>query len=404
MSVTDTYAEFVAVVDGDTHWLAGTAMNPTAAAIDPLPGLPGFPFLHASSGAVIVGPTGGGRSSLIQAGLYDAARAGLRCAYLGSEVTEPEWNARAAILAQRRNDAVDDDLLTDLARARYLNLASAITQGWADPAAWVEGIVARYDLIAIDPLSAVASALDLDFDQRNSEFIRFYDRLVQPLTDRGVAVPMVDNVGHATEAKARAKGVSAKQDRADLTFSCALHTNPVGLIVKAHKVRSVRAPIARGDEWLFLRDTQEIERRDRPSGSEDTTFRPTNIMEKISKAIEQKPGLSKSAIRATTGRKAEHVDLAIELLIREGYVEVRKDGQAHPHHTVKPYRETDDPPTESTESLPSLYRVRDSASDTESHRVPHPYVVGGDSGLGSDDTEPPNQVHPNLLTGAEATV
>src|SRR5207248_289693 len=121
--------------------------------------------------------------------------------------------------------------------------------------AWVEGIVACYELLAIDPLSAVASALDLDFDKSNAEFIRFYDRLVQSLTTRGVAVAMVDNVGHAEDAKRRAKGASAKSDRADLTFSCTLSTNPVGLIVKAQKVRSVRAGFQRGDEWLFGKDT-----------------------------------------------------------------------------------------------------------------------------------------------------
>jgi hypothetical protein len=178
-------------------WLTGAPMDPAAAVAEPLPALRGFPFLHAGGGAVIVGPTGGGRSSLIEAGLYDAARAGARCAYLGSEVTEPEFNARAAVIAQRRGDDVDGELRGELERVRYLNLASAVAQAWTDPPAWVEGVVVRYDLLAIDPLSAVASALDLDFDKSNAEFIRFYDLLVQPLTARGVAVVMVDNVGHA---------------------------------------------------------------------------------------------------------------------------------------------------------------------------------------------------------------
>ena len=209
-----------------TAWLTGTAMDPMAAKVEPLPALSGFPYLHAGSGAVIVGPTGGGRSSLIQAGLYDAAIAGLRCAYLGCEVTEGEFNARAALLAQRRGDDVDDGLRARLALVRYLDLSSVVVQAWSDPAAWLEGIVASYDLLAIDPLSAVASALDLDFDKSNAEFIRAYDRLVAPLTAGGVAVVLVDNVGHAIEAKARAKGVSAKQDRADAATSgcsCAIH-------------------------------------------------------------------------------------------------------------------------------------------------------------------------------------
>ena len=83
-------------------WLGGEPMDPTLADGEPLPPLAGFPFLHAGAGAVISGPTGGGRSSLLQAGAYDAACAGLRIAYLGSEVTPPEFNARAADLAERR--------------------------------------------------------------------------------------------------------------------------------------------------------------------------------------------------------------------------------------------------------------------------------------------------------------
>ena len=163
-------------------WLAGSPMDPTATPAEPLPTLAGFPFAHPGAGIVIVGPTGGGRSSLVQACLYDGAGAGLRGAYLGSEVTEPEFNARAAVLAEHRGDTVNDELRVCLARARYLSLASVVTQAWENPGGWVDGIAAAYDLIVIDPLSAVASALDLNFDQSNAEFVKFYDRLVQPLT------------------------------------------------------------------------------------------------------------------------------------------------------------------------------------------------------------------------------
>jgi hypothetical protein len=291
---------------------------------------------------VIVGPTGGGRSSLIEAGLYDAAKDGLTVAYLGSEITEEEFNARAAILAERRGDDIDDELRARLAHVRYLNLSSVIARAWRDPSAWAEGVVAHYALLAIDPLSAVASALDLDFDQRNAEFIRFYDQLIAPLTAREVAVVIVDNTGHAIEAKNRAKGVSAKQDRADLTFSCSLSTSPVGLIIKAHKVRSVRAGVRRGDEWVFLRDTQCIEQRDGVNDNIESTFRPTKIMQRVSETVESDPGLSRNSIRASVGGRAEYVGLALELLISEGYIAVVRDRQAHLHHSLRPYREANE--------------------------------------------------------------
>jgi hypothetical protein len=111
-------------------------MDPCATPADPHPAILGFPMLHQGAGATIVGPTGGGRSSLLQACLYDAARAGVRCAYLGHEVTEPEFNARAARLAALRGDPVDDELRDALAHVRYLNLSSVIAHAWEDPAAW----------------------------------------------------------------------------------------------------------------------------------------------------------------------------------------------------------------------------------------------------------------------------
>ena len=185
-------------------------MDPAAEVAEPLPVLEGFPFLHRACGAMISGPTGAGRSSLVQAGAYDASPAGLRVAYLGSEVTEPEFNARAADLAARRGDTVDDPLRADLARVRYLNLSAVVARGWDDPKGWLEQIRERYDVLVADPVSAIASALNLDLDRVNAEWVRFYDRLVQPLVDAGVAVVLPDNIGHATEARGRPKGASAK--------------------------------------------------------------------------------------------------------------------------------------------------------------------------------------------------
>ncbi len=365
----------------------GTPMDPAAATTEPLPALPGFPFLHAGSGSMIVGPTGRGRSSLIQACLYDAAIAGENCAYLGCEVTADEFNVRAAILAKLRGDRVDDEIRARLAHIRYLDLGSVIVQGWTNPQVWVELIASRYRLIALDPLSAAAAALDLDFDKSNHDFIRFYDRLIQPLTAQGVTVAIVDNVGHAEEARTRAKGASAKSDRADLTFSCSLSTTPPGLIVKAGKVRSVRAGFQRGDEWLFSKDTQRIAPRERSGVEQHTAFRPTNIMQKVSEALEHDAGLTKRTIRTTIGGNKSNVDLALELLIAENFVEVRRDGQAHHHHSVKPFREATVP----TVPTPWPDRAPATVTTTVPNRVPPLKGGTGLDGHGSEELQSNNR-------------
>lgn len=325
-------------------WLAGAPMDPAAVELEPLSTVPGFPMVLPGAGVLIVGPTGGGRSSLVQVMEYDGAAQGVRTAYLGSEVTAGEFNARAADLAARRGDRVGAELREQLAHARYLDLAAVIGHAWRRPDQWVAEIVERFHGIIIDPLSAVAAALDLDFDQSNAEFVRFYDRIVQPLTAAGVFVILLDNVGHAQEARSRAKGASAKQDRVDLSFACKLRAQPVGLIVTASKVRSVRAPFHRGSSWVFDRDTQRIHATEgEPAAAGDEApFRPTVLMERTSLAVEGNPGLTARALRDLVSGKNTAKALALELLVAEGYVEARPGDRYATHYSTRPYREISD--------------------------------------------------------------
>ena len=87
------------------HWLAGIPLNPLSVANKLLPPLPGFPYLSEGNVAVIAGPTGGGRSALVELGLYEAALAGLRCAYFGAEIDSGEFAARARMIADMLSEA-----------------------------------------------------------------------------------------------------------------------------------------------------------------------------------------------------------------------------------------------------------------------------------------------------------
>lgn len=324
-----------------SDWLNGSPMDPLAERPDPLPTVPGFPYAHRGAGVVIVGPTGGGRSSLVQAGAYDAALAGHRVAYLGSEVTEPEFNARAADLARRRKDPVDDRLRDALARVRYLSLATVLPRAWEHPAEWARQMVDRFDIVLVDPLSSVGSVLNLNFDNSNAEFVAYYDKLVQPLVSGGLLVVQLENVGHDVEAKTRAKGASAKEDRADLSFYCKLVARPApALIVTARKVRSVRAAHKRDDRWTFDRDTQTITPLE-ASAEGSTTFRPTALMERVSLALEQTPGLTTRDLRIAVKGKHDAKTLATDVLVAEGYVRREVQGAATRHYSARPFRDVE---------------------------------------------------------------
>lgn len=330
-------------------WLTGSPMDPLAVPADRLPATPGVPFGHAGAFLLGTGATGGGRSSLMQAAIIDAALTGARCAYLGCEVGPEEFNARAASLAQRRGWPLTEELRGQLALARYLDLPTVIPAAWADPAAWVEGMTNAYDVVIIDPISAVASALDADFDKSNAEYNAAFDRLFQPLTARGLLVGALDNIGHSLEAKHRAKGASAKADRADVTFTCVPSPNPIGLIIRIGKVRSIRAPFARGDEFLFDRDTQRIQAH----GGATDAWRPTVLMERAWTACHDTPGLSLRGIREALGGNAANADNAIRYLIADGHLEARTEGRARRHYTQNTY-----PPEPTVSTCPTVSGTR----------------------------------------------
>lgn len=313
----------------DLSWLDGAPMDPNATPAERLPTIPGFPFAHAGACVVISGPTGAGRSSLIEACLYDGALQGVRALYLGHEVSEDEFNARSQLLAQYRDDQVDDHLRSRLANVRYLDLGSTMVRAWQEPAQWIAGIVERrLQVVAVDPLSAVASALDLDFDKKNAEFITWYDRIVQPLVAAGVTVAILDNIGYASDAAKRPKGVSAKIDKPDLTLTCA--RAPAGLIVRTQKVRSIRSATRYGDSWLFRKDDQTLERQNTTTGD----FKPTTIMEHVCRLIENQPGITTTAIIKGVPSKDEHVSTAIRELVETDRIRKVPDGRTATYYPL----------------------------------------------------------------------
>ncbi len=78
---------------------------------------------------------------------------------------------------------------------------------------------------------------------------------------------------------------------------------------------------------------------DGPDGSA-SGFRPTHLMEKVSRYVEVHPGMSGRAIVTAVKGRDEHVRLALELLVAEGFISTGKgDRNAIIHSHGRPYRE-----------------------------------------------------------------
>ena len=79
------------------------------------------------------------------------------------------------------------------------------------------------------------------------------------------------------------------------------------------------------------------------STSEDGAFRPTVIMARVSRYIEDEPGATANGIRNGVKAKRDTVALALRLLMSEGFVERREQGQAHRHYSARPFDESTAP-------------------------------------------------------------
>ena len=314
----DDHAAFDAAQVAD-DWLAGVPMDPAAQPADPVPAFPGWPFLPDSGAAVlIVGPTGGGRSSLVHACLYDSTAEGIAAVYLGHEVTEHEFQARTASLADKRDDPINDTLRQQLGQVRYLDLGETLNRAWLDSAGWVAGIVGRYRVVVIDPLSAVETALGLDFQSGGGDYLRFHDKLIQPLVVAGVIVVTLDNVGHAIDAKGRARGDSAKQDRADPRLRLHRDRQPTRSPNQSHQgpIRSRRhsAETTPGSSTATPSASpdapQPTSQTRRPNGDQPARWKAS-----AADSEEADNPLSKTQIRSLVIGKTKRIDEALGYLI-----------------------------------------------------------------------------------------
>jgi len=87
-----------------------------------------------------------------------------------------------------------------------------------------------------------------------------------------------------------------------------------------------------------------------PSASTGTraAFRPTALMERASKYLEDETGpLSRNNLLVGMGGERKYARLAVELLVSEGYANLAMKGQTYLHTSVRAYRESEDPLSES---------------------------------------------------------
>ena len=359
----DNAAEAVEVSSWDPVDL-GTYLDGTYTPTTPtlLPRTDGVCLLYPGLVHSVHGESESGKSLILQAEMVRAITAGLPVLMLDFESDAAEVTARLLTMGATPADI--------RAHFTYVRPETSITAG-PDLDAYRRLLSRPYTLAVID---GVTDALGMwsgggaksgDNDDV-SRFMRRFPRKLARLT--GAAVVLIDHVTKDPETRGRfAIGGQAKMagvDGAAYTVEVSEVPTPGGRGVLTLRVGKDRPGQVRRHCGHFRKSdrTQGAARivvdstgpvtvvtvdpwQDTTTGEDGGTFRPTGIMEKVSKVLETAGDpLSLRDLREIVGGRSEHLGTAVQLLAADGYV-TRTPGArgAQLHTSTRPYRQVGDP-------------------------------------------------------------
>lgn len=283
-----------------------------------------------------------GKSTLAAEAARGELEAGSRVLVIDFETGPAEIVARLIDVGAKADHVAD--------RLAYLNPDQPLTDtAWAELVPNLEGVTLAW----LDGVTEGMSLQGLSYAD-NDDIATWQELLPRRLKRLGIAVLELDHVTKAAESRGRwAIGGQHKLAGVDVALTLRA-TKPFSRGVSGESVLRVEK-----DRPGHLRKQAAPDRKTlarvvfeaSPDGSLEVsleapderaaTFRPTVLMERVSRALEEHPGATKNTIRALVSGKTKAKDLALALLIEEGYAAVDVDGQAHLHSSVKPFREAD---------------------------------------------------------------
>ena len=186
-------------------------------------------------------------------------------------------------------------------------------------------------LAIIDAAAGAFALADLD-DSKRQDAEKFAALMLEPLRVRGVASVVLDHVTKNVETRGRfAIGSERKIGGADVHLGFEPVTpfarGRTGLIrIFTHKDRFGYLPRPRAAELELRSDpeTHAITWDFRPAAGEEgeaDTWRPTVLMEKVSRYLEsQSKPVSRNSVESDVKGKRDYVREAVTVLVAEGYV------------------------------------------------------------------------------------
>lgn len=179
----------------------------------------------------------------------------------------------------------------------------------------------------------------------------FMRRVANPLREVGAAVLMTDNVSKNKDARGNwAIGSERKKSAVEVQFGMTTieplrrgHTGKFKLTVRKDRPGFHERP----SPGLFVvtsdPETGRCSWKLDAEATTDGAFRPTNLMEKVSRYLEQRvEPCSRNQVEQNVKGKTEYKRQAIDALIEEGHAVEVKDGRSRLVKSALPFREDDD--------------------------------------------------------------
>jgi hypothetical protein len=321
-------------------------------------------WLPASTGILLPGkrhllsaPAKSGKSLAMLAHAVQMVVAGATVAILDRENGADEYSKRLRDIVTSRDDEAATWEALDARRMRYFEYPTLpLSDGPA-----LADLLGDRSLVIFDSSRMFLTSLGLGEDH-SDDYAEFMAGLIDPLAAAGVATMILDNEGHQ---RAGARGTSAKNDLNEVIFTL--------------KATSKPSPKRRGRLLLTCKDSRfgqsgdswELELGGGTFGAWEPTaadgaaasprsrarqaIRPTGQMQRISRWVEDHPGIPKSGVHAAISGRREIKDLALNLLVEGRYVATDPHGRGIALRSLRPYREADDlGPTSATPESPHL--------------------------------------------------
>jgi hypothetical protein len=305
---------------------------------------------------LVAAPMKSGKTMVFLVHAVDMVIAGATVVILDRENGADEYARRLRDTLDDRDDDARDAVRARLSYHQWPELK-------LDDGAALAVALAAADLVIFDSSRTFLALLGLA-ENSADDFAQFASATTEALFRAGIASVLLDNTGLD---KTRARGTTSKGDLADVVLS-------VRTVSKFDRDTAGRVELRRehsrlGDQGAaFTMDLgagrfgKFIAKDAAPDEAEPSSapaFRPTTLMERVSRAVEAQPALSKNAIRMAVPGRAAYVDQAVDCLVAENYLRVEVVGQAKQHHSVRPFRAP-----EATDRVPSSQPCPDHVRDT----------------------------------------